>query len=100
MSIESRLEFDNGRIAAVAKTQSEETQHEATNALIGSGANYRSAFFGAETSVRYSSVSAIVRLEGVTPLSIFTLSETPALAVFDTQLKSEHIYWGVPEAQR
>lgn len=92
-SLHARLQFENGSISVFATVRGESEGHEISSALVGTGVDYYSAFFGKETALRYSSVSAAVRIEGKTVLSDLNLSETPAIALFDTQLESNRIFW-------
>lgn len=91
--LRARLQFENGSISVVATASGEPMSHEINSALLGTGADRYSALFGKETARRYSLVSATVRVEGQTVLSDLNLSETPAMALFDTDLVSNRIFW-------
>ncbi len=56
-TIAERLDFDKEHISVVARTAGESVPHEASKALLVSGTDYLSAFFGQESAQRYSSVS-------------------------------------------
>jgi len=91
--LHARLQFENGNISISAAVRGEAESHKITSALVGTGVDYFSAFFGEETTRRYASVSATIRIDGQTVLSDLNLSEVPAMALFDTQLESNRIFW-------
>jgi len=97
-SIESRLTLNGGEIIVVANSTGEPSPHEASNALIGSGIDFVSAFFGQEKAKRHASVSATIQIHGETPLSKFDLPEASTLAVIDRDLRSNRVFWRLPNS--
>lgn len=93
MLVTAELRFEAGRIAVFATARGEADSHETTSALIGTGIDDYTMLFGGETARRHSSVRAAVRIEGSTVLSDLNLAETPATAVFDTELASDRVFW-------
>ena len=95
-SVAVRLQFDTGRISIDATVQGSPSAYDDANALVHRGSSHLSAFFGQETAQRYSAVAATVQIEGDTPLSDLTLSATPDVAMFDTALQPDRVYWRMP----
>ena len=91
--VKAELRFEAGRIALSATAHNQVASHETTTALVGTGIDDYVALFGGETASRHSSVRAAVRIEGSTVLSDLNLAETPATAVFDTELASDRVFW-------
>jgi len=100
VSIDIDLQFDAGRIAIKARAIGEPAAHEIADAIIAVGGEHTAAYFGKETSQRYSLTDTTIEFEGSTPLSTSNLSIKPTVAQFDTELIPDRTYWGVPQSQR
>jgi len=99
IEITARLNLPNGHILASARVAGNPEPHDASLALLEYGDDSWSTFFGPERGERYSSVSVILKNEGDTPLSMFNLPETPAMALFDAGLVSDRVLWRLPIIQ-
>ena len=95
LRVEVELQFGSGRIWIEARPMGEPAPWSGTMAYIGTGAGYVSAFFGEEVSDRLAA-SAIVRLEGQTPLSGLGLTTSSVVARLDRGLTSDRVYWRLP----
>jgi len=95
-TIAMSLEFDRGSISILAEAGRGYLPHRTTKALLGGGDGFVSAFFGDENAQRQADVKASVTIVGTTPLSPLSLPNEPAWAFFDTNLRSEWVYWRMP----
>jgi len=98
-AFELRIDFADGSVSAAGKTTGKPVPYVTSSALLVSGADYLSAFFGEEQGGRHWSTTAKIRIEGDTPLSRFGLPMTPATVLYDAELKSDRVFWRLPISQ-
>ncbi len=87
-----QLTFDSGYISIDANAAASPSARVASNALLGGGDAFVSAYFGEQSSQRYAA-SATVRVAGETPLGI--LPAVPAAVNLDRRLISNRVYWRI-----